>query len=165
MDPLLNNIKDLTVSSEDTITLSSFPWSNTIISGGGYTVSSGYGAMPNASVSASSFPYITTGSNTTPLTIGTSTGINAPWYSNSASPKIRLNGEGADIEINGESMIGMLKRIEERLNILTPNEKLEAEWEELRELGEKYRELEKHIKEKQATWDRLKAMPPPPMKE
>jgi len=28
-------------------------------------------------------------------------------------------------------------------------------------LGRKYRELEQQIKEKQATWDRLKAMPPP----
>jgi len=26
---------------------------------------------------------------------------------------------------------------------------------------EQYRELEKHIREKQATWDRLKAMPLP----
>jgi hypothetical protein len=54
----------------------------------------------------------------------------------------------------------MIKRIEERLNILTPNEKLEEEWEELRALGNRYRELEQHIKDKQATWDRLKAMPP-----
>ena len=51
--------------------------------------------------------------------------------------------------------------IEERLNILSVNNDLEAEWEELRNLGNQYRELEKHILEKQATWDRLKSMPPP----
>jgi hypothetical protein len=140
----------ITVGDEDTITLSNYPWSNT----GGYTVN-------NASISASSYPYTITGSNTAPYTLGAGTGIASPWYSNSMSPKIQLNGEGADIEINGESMIGMLKKIEERLNILTPNDKLEEEWEELRALGNKYRELEQHIKDKQATWDKLKAMPPP----
>jgi hypothetical protein len=55
----------------------------------------------------------------------------------------------------------MLHRIEERLNILTPNPKLETEWAELQALGEQYRKLEQHILDKQATWDRLKAMPAP----
>ena len=99
-----------------------------------------------------------------PYTINTSnvTGIANPWFTHSnAAPKINLNGEGADIVINGESLISMLHRIEERLNILTPNPKLETEWAELRELGEQYRKLEQHIQEKQATWNRLKAMPPP----
>jgi hypothetical protein len=55
----------------------------------------------------------------------------------------------------------MIRKIEQRLNILHPNTELEAEWEELRELGDKYRKLEQHIKDKQATWDKLKDMPPP----
>lgn len=135
----------------DTITLSSADYANTTISNGAISMP-GYGAVPNASISASSYPY----------TISSGTGISNPWsFSNSISPKIKLDGEGADIEINGESMIGMLKKIEERLNILTPNTKLEEEWEELRELGEQYRKLEQHIKDKQSTWDKLKAMPPP----
>ena len=144
--------------STDTITLNGHNYPNTI-TGGGYTVSPGYGAVPNVS--------ITTGSNTNPYTfsggpytLGAGTGISSPWAT-SINPKIRLDGEGADIEVNGASLIGMIKKIEERLNILTPNEKLEEEWEELRELGNRYRELEQHIKDKQATWDRLKAMPPP----
>ena len=130
----------------DTITLSSLgaSYSNTAISGGAYTV-------PSASITTTSYPY----------TISSGTGITQPWISNKVSPKIKLDGEGADIEVNGESLIGMIKKIEERLNILHPNEKLEAEWEELRELGNRYRELEQHIKEKQATWNRLKAMPAP----
>jgi hypothetical protein len=99
-----------------------------------------------------------------PYTINTSnaTGIANPWFThNSAAPKITLDGEGADIVVNGKSLISMLHRIQERLNILTPNPKLETEWAELRELGEQYRKLEQHIRDKQATWDRLKAMPPP----
>ena len=98
------------------------------------------------------------------------TGINVPWsdtitlgsdWSNHSSGKIVLNGDNADIEVNGESLMGMLHRIEDRLNILKPDPSLEQEWEELRSLGEQYRALEKHILEKQATWNKLKAMPPP----
>jgi hypothetical protein len=147
MNPLFDT-EDITISSEDTITLSNYPWSST----GGYSIN-------NASVSASSYPYTITGSPHSNITIGAGTGISNPWAT--ASTKIKLDGEGADIEVNGESLIGMIKKIEERLNILTPNEKLEAEWEELHALGEQYRKLEQHIKDKQATWDKLKAMPPP----
>jgi hypothetical protein len=132
---------------DDTITLSSSLWpntniTNTSITGGGYS-------YPNT-VSVTGGPY----------TIGTATG-SQPWYSNTASPKIRLDGEGADIEVNGWSLMDSIQKIEERLNILHPNDKLEVEWEELRALGNKYRALEQHIKDKQATWDRLKAMPSP----
>ena len=140
----------------DTITLNSLNHSNTVI-GGGFS-DPYYGAVPNVSITTGSntAPYTVTGG---PYTIGT--GINSPWYSNTLSPKIKLDGEGADIEVNGASLLGMIKKIEERLNILHPNNELEAEWEELRALGNKYRELEQQIKDKQATWDRLKAMPPP----
>ena len=129
--------------SNDTVTLSPHGtsiWNNTTISGGGYT-------------------YPNTVSNGT-YTINSGAGTGNPW-AKTTSAKIHLDGEGADIEVNGESLIGMIRKIEERLNILTPNEKLEAEWEELRTIGNRYRELEQHIKDKQATWDRLKAMPAP----
>ena len=134
--------------SDDTITLSSYPWSNssitnTSITGGGYT------AAPNVTINGNGGFY------------STGTNIN-PWFStNATSTKIQLDGEGADIEVNGWSLIESIKKIEERLNILTPNDKLETEWEELRVLGDQYRKLEQHIKDKQATWDKLKAMPPP----
>jgi len=141
----------------DTITLSSLNYPNTTVTSGGYTVPN---VTINNSVTASSFPY-TGGGNTGPYTISAGTGIASPWATINSSPKLRLDGEGADIEVNGESLIGMIHKIEERLNILHPNEKLEEEWEELRALGNKYRELEQHIRDKQATWDKLKAMPPP----
>jgi len=74
-----------------------------------------------------------------------------------SSGKLSLNGENADIEINGESLVAMLKRIEERINLLTVNQELESEWEELRELGNQYRELEQRIKDKLETWAKLNA--------
>ena len=36
------------------------------------------------------------------------------------------------------------------------NEKLEEEWAELKELGDRYRELEEHIKAKMKTYEALK---------
>jgi hypothetical protein len=81
--------------------------------------------------------------------------------SNNISPhqsgKLTLQGENADIEINGESLLGMMKRIEQRLDILVTDPKLESEWTELRELGDQYRALEQQIRDKMATWQRLTA--------
>jgi hypothetical protein len=96
------------------------------------------------------------------VTINTGTGINVnPWYSQTSSSKIQLDGADADIEINGISLLKTMQEIQSRLNLLQPNTALEAEWNELFELGKKYRALEQQIKEKKATWDRLKAMPKP----
>jgi hypothetical protein len=99
-----------------------------------------------------------------PNTIYTTNGTNTlPWMTQASlsSPKIQLNGESADIEVNGWSLVAAVKRIEQRLGLFQPNPELETEWSNLRELGEQYRKLEQQIKDKQATWDRLKAMPAP----
>lgn len=74
-----------------------------------------------------------------------------------SSGKLILQGKNADIEINGESLMTILRRIEERMNILTVNAELESEWEELRELGNQYRALEQRIKHKMETWNKLRA--------
>jgi hypothetical protein len=141
LDQLLGEFEDT-----DTVTLSSNTyWDSTAIAGGGYSYPSTI-SMPGS-------PYT--------INSGAGTGSLNPWASVTTSPKIRLDGPEADIEVNGKSLVGMIQKIEERLNILTPNESLEAEWEELRALGEQYRKLEQHIKDKQATWARLKAMPSP----
>jgi hypothetical protein len=50
------------------------------------------------------------------------------------------------------------------LNILTPNPEMEAEWDQLRKLGERYRKLEKKCREKSDMWNKLKAMPRPDVK-
>ena len=90
----------------------------------------------------------------------TNTTGNTPWLSqSSASTKINLEGENADIVVNGVSLVDAINSIKDRLNCLQINPALEAEWEELRALGDQYRELERQILEKQATWDRLRAMP------
>lgn len=71
--------------------------------------------------------------------------------------KIILDGENSDIIINGKSLLKLLHSIEDRLGILEPNPKLENDWEELKELGNKYRELEAKIKEKLNVWKVLES--------
>lgn len=77
------------------------------------------------------------------------------------SGKISLKGKDADIDIDGKSMKAWMEKVEERLNILTPNPELEKDWDDLRKLGERYRKLEKKCKEKAEVWKKLKSMPPP----
>jgi hypothetical protein len=153
---------EFATSSNDTITLSSLNYghnySNTI-SAGGYTLSPGYGAVPNVSISS---PVYTTSGSLGPFTIGSNGPNTTPWFTqNTTSSKINLDGEGADIVVNGSSLVDAINNIRDRLNCLQINPELEKEWEELNALGDQYRKLEKQILEKQATWDRLKAMPPP----
>ena len=72
---------------------------------------------------------------------------------------LTLQGKEADIEINGVSLMTVLQGIQERLNILEPNRTLEAEWHQLRELGNQYRALETELLEKQRMWSQLSARP------
>ena len=69
--------------------------------------------------------------------------------------RLDLKGEGADIVINNVSLNDTLKGIQERLNLLTPNTALESEWNELRELGARYRQLEADLLAKQKMWATL----------
>ena len=94
------------------------------------------------------------------------TNTTAGWNGTSAmdlnsSGNLKLQGENADIDINGKSLMKTLTALEERLNWLEPNPELEKEWEELRDLGNRYRELEIKCKEKSKMWTKLKSMPPP----
>ena len=127
---------------------------STISSGlsGGYTVGGLNGA---------------TGSNTVWTTNTTGAGtyrLNDPAAVITASGRMELKGDGADLTINGKSLKNWMEKVEERLNILTPNPELEKEWDELRRLGERYRKLEKKCKEKAEVWNKLKAMPKPEVK-
>lgn len=116
--------------------------------------------LSSLTMSSVTSPYTVTGAigttvNTNfPNAIWTSNGTtSAPWMThNPTGAKISLNGEAADIEINGWSLVDAVKRIEERLNLLQPNPKLETEWEELKQIGDQYRALEQQIKDKMATW-------------
>jgi hypothetical protein len=76
-----------------------------------------------------------------------------------ASGIVELKGESADITINGMSLKTTLEALQERLNWMQPNTELEAEWNQLRELGDRYRELEQQCKEKSQMWTKLKTLP------
>ena len=74
---------------------------------------------------------------------------------NSLSVKGNADFEG-EVTIKGKSLTEMFEKIEERLAILHPNEKLEEKWDELKELGKRYKELEAEIIEKERVWNILK---------
>ena len=106
------------------------------------------GAATQTATGANQYVYASNGaSGTRPTTLIAST--------------LELQGEGADIRINGVSLTDVLKNIEQRLNVLRPNTELENEWNQLRELGDQYRLLETKLKEKSLMWEKLKAMPTP----
>jgi hypothetical protein len=112
-------------------------------------------------IGATSYPYTVTGTTSYPnVTISAGTGISSPWATNLSS-KIKLDGKDADIEINGISLLKIMQEIQNRLNMLQPNTALEAEWDQLRKLGEQYRALEAKLTEQGKMWSKLKAMPPP----
>ena len=107
-------------------------------------------------------PYTTsaTGATGSIYTIAGSNGTS--WTTATQQPKVHLTakgldmGENCDIKIGDWSLKDFCQKMEERLAILSPNPKLEAEWEELKELGDRYRQLEADIKDKMKTWDVLK---------
>jgi hypothetical protein len=93
---------------------------------------------------------VTTGS-LRPSHWSTTNTLNVP-----TSGRMELRGNQADIMINDVSLNDTLRSIQDRLNMLQPNTALEAEWDQLRELGEQYRNLEKQLIQKQRAWDILK---------
>ena len=94
----------------------------------------------------------TTLNTNSPYTFGTntiSTGI-------TVDTKIHINGKDADIVINGKSFTETMAKIEDRLGIFRPNPELEKEFDELRQAGEHYRQLEKKFLEQKKVFDILK---------
>lgn len=104
-------------------------------------------------------PSLTTGAVYTTNTTGAYT-----WANISADPnlngntlKVKGNAEfDGEVTIKGKSLTDMFEKIEERLAILHPNPNLEDKWDELKELGKRYKELEAEIIEKEAMWAILK---------
>ena len=149
------------------------------------TTDPSYGAIPPL-VQAHTMPNITISTSTglsggyTIGSGGTGTSSNTVWTTNTtgagsyrindpaavlgAGGRMELRGDSADLTINGKSLKCWMEKVEERLNILTPNSELEKEWDELRRLGERYRKLEKKCKEKAEVWNKLKSMPKPEVK-
>jgi hypothetical protein len=79
--------------------------------------------------------------------------------SNLQGASIQIKGDAefdGEVTIKGKNIADMFAKIEERLAILHPNEKLEEKWDELKELGKRYKELEAEIIEKEKVWNILK---------
>jgi hypothetical protein len=108
---------------------------NTMLGGTGYTYTTN-----------TTSPFLATGTN--------------PAMVVSQGGSIDIQGQNADIKINGKSMKTWMEAVEERLNILTPNPELEKEWDDLRRLGQRYRALERKCKEKAQMWAALKKVQP-----
>jgi hypothetical protein len=75
--------------------------------------------------------------------------------------QVSLKGDNADIDINGKSLVKWMQVMEERMNWMQPNIELEAEWDDLKKLGDRYRKLEQKCREKADMWKKLKSMPKP----
>ena len=101
-------------------------------------------AMPNVYISDSTSPYAFND-----LTIG-------PTLQPNGSGKISLTGKDADITVNGESLMTMIRGIQDRLNILTPDPGMEREWSELAELRQAYEAKLEECRAKSKVWQALK---------
>ena len=106
------------------------------ISSTGVTWDANYGAVP-------------------PVTITNLNGHNTTW--SPTNGKIKLDGQDADIEINGRSLMQILDGLEQRLGLLKCREDLESDWSELKALGDQYRAMVKDIEEKTQMWNTLKS--------
>jgi hypothetical protein len=129
------------------------------------TLHSTYGAVPNVAISGSTMN--TSSINvTSPVWTTNTTAGQYSFTGQNIQPNntVHIRGEDADLLINDKSLKTWMEKVEERLNILTPNPELEKEWDDLRRLGERYRKLEKKCKEKADMWKRLKSMPAPNIK-
>jgi hypothetical protein len=124
-----------------------------------------------AGLPATGYGNITLSTSYTPLSITSSSSNGSLWASTGtysinnndiATQTVVLNKEGitiqegADLRLGNVSLKETLAAIESRLNILRPNPELEAEWEELRELGDRYRQLEAELTEKSCVWKILR---------
>jgi len=157
----------ITLSSvTDTIELSSLQYSDvnygdmSTVSNGGYTIGGATGATGNYTFSNTMPNTVWTTSTTNPFVNG-----NITWGSSSAhveqGGKMSLQGDNADLDINGKSLVKWMAAMEERLNWMQPNVELEKDWDELRRLGERYRKLEKKCQQKAQMWEALKKLPKP----
>jgi len=114
-------------------------------------------------------PDISTGLGPIPIYTSPNTSPSYSWNditmgSFNPSNKISINGPDADIEINGESVVSVLREIRDRLNILQVSKEMEQEWDELRTLREQYEAKLTECREKSKMWATLKQMPAPEIK-
>jgi hypothetical protein len=120
--------------------------------GGGYTIGTGLGTNGTYSI----------GSLGTAGQTLTWNGVSSVWTDNTTtntSGELHVKGDAeieGDLKVKGKSLADAIDNIEKRLAILHPNKELEERWEQLKALGEQYRELEKDILEKEKIWEIIK---------
>ena len=89
-------------------------------------------------------------------------GTNYAWSTTNNTLQVRGDSEfDGNITVKGRSLTEFMDSVEQRLNILRPNAELEADWDQLRELGEQYRKLEQQLTEKAQMWAALQRTQPP----
>lgn len=140
------------------------PLDYTYTSGG--SLHSGYGAVPNVTIGSTTHTSATGINVSSPVWTTTTNPYTIMGAEQNIQPggKVHIQGKDADLVIGDKSMRAWMEKVEERLNILTPNSDMEKEWDQLRKLGARYRKLEKKCQEKSDMWNRLKAMPKPEIK-
>jgi len=140
------------------------PLNYTYTSGG--TLHPSYGPVPNVTIGSTTHTSATGINVSSPVWTTNTTAGQYSFTGQNIQPSntVHIRGEDADLLINDKSLKTWMEKVEERLNILTPNPEMEKEWDDLRKLGERYRKLEKKCKEKSDMWNKLKAMPKPEIK-
>ena len=132
---------------------------NTVV---GPTPSPTYTITSTNNTSSGSLYWGLNGTSGAPGQVLTTNGTSGSWIT--ADPSLKgstlsvkgdANFEG-EVSIKGKNLTEMFEKIEERLAILHPNPELEDKWDELKELGKRYKELEQEIIEKERVWNILK---------
>ena len=155
----IDDLNELSTHITSGIGTDTINWSNNSIRSTTGTVVPGYGAAIGG---GTGYTYTTTGTGTgsSPWIVGNGGTGATPALNVQQGGTIELRGENPDIKMNGKSMVAWMEKVEERLNILTPNPELEKEWDDLRRLGQRYRALEKKCREKAQMWEALKKVQP-----
>jgi hypothetical protein len=125
------------------------PLGNITVTGGGYTLGAGY--------SSANAIYVGGGA-------GGGTGISAhtSWATTASTMQpssLQVSGDAeflGNIKIKGRDLTDWLATVDSRLGILHINSELESEFDELRALGDAYREAERRFIEQKRVYDILK---------
>jgi hypothetical protein len=105
-------------------------------------------------VSQSGYVYTSSGTNGTWANPGYAANNTAATLKQSGT--LELQGDNADLKINGVSLTETLVSIQEMLGIMKMDSALEREFAELKEAGVQYRQLRDKFQEQKAVWDTLK---------
>jgi hypothetical protein len=125
------------------------PLGNITVTGGGYTLGAGY--------SSANAIYVGGGA-------GGGTGISAhtSWATTASTMQpssLQVSGDAeflGNIKIKGRNLADWLATVDSRLGLLHIDSELESEFDELRALGDAYREAERRFIEQKRVYDILK---------